>query len=432
MHENSVLKKPILHTSSMVIFCVAVQFLFSFSIFTGCSESSLDALAPTSSAPPPFEPAGPDSAPNPMETGPFPVGVKTYDFFDKSRPDPETGKPRFLRVEIWYPAVQSAAGGPSHAYDLKEEADENIDLGEAYDDFMAAEIGVFESLALRDAELERDYGPYPIIFFSHGAFSLRFQYLFYTVHLASHGHIVVAPDHEGNTLWDMIRDGFDPNVFGASAEKRPYDIIFLINRMEKFNGKPGHFFNNAFDINHIVVTGHSFGGFTAAAVPCLDSRPSLAVPLTPLLQIVQAFGCEFGDYPVPIMIMGGTKDQTISWKSQYCYYRSVGGVEKYLYEFVGGGHFTFSDLCGLDIDMAAFGDGPDIQNDGCSKSENAPYQDGHKTIRHYATALFNYRLRGSVKSASYLIDGGAPPFDTVNFYKGDELSDWSDGGCGSE
>ena len=48
-------------------------------------------------------------------------------------------------------------------------------------------------------------GPHPLIVFSHGNSGFRRQSTFLTTHLASRGFVVAAPDHTGNTLFEMVR-----------------------------------------------------------------------------------------------------------------------------------------------------------------------------------------------------------------------------------
>ena len=45
---------------------------------------------------------------NPEQLGPYPVGVTSIQLDDHSRVDPETGGPRQLLTEIWYPAIDAA------------------------------------------------------------------------------------------------------------------------------------------------------------------------------------------------------------------------------------------------------------------------------------------------------------------------------------
>ena len=144
--------------------------------------------------------------------------------------------------------------------------------------------------------------------------------------------------------------------------------------------------------------------------------------------IITRFGFSLEEYPAPFLLMGGTLDNTIPWKEQYCCYRRMVSPEKHLYELVGGGHFSFSDMCSLDLDDIEFEDAPDPRTDGCSV-DNVPYRDAHQTINHYSTAFFNSQLRGSTSSLEFLGELEDGLFETVNYYKDDDLPDWPEGGC---
>ena len=52
-----------------------------------------------------------------------------------------------------------------------------------------------------------DDGPYPLIVFSHGNGGLGVQSFFLTEYLASHGYVVVCPDHTGNSLLTELPGG---------------------------------------------------------------------------------------------------------------------------------------------------------------------------------------------------------------------------------
>ena len=88
-----------------------------------------------------------------------------------------------LPVQVWYPAE------PSDQTPI------------TYDGFYAG--GAFEG-----ATAACD-GPRPVLVFSHGNSGVRWQSPFFTEYLASHGWVVVAPDHVGNTLFDMGDVPFD-------------------------------------------------------------------------------------------------------------------------------------------------------------------------------------------------------------------------------
>jgi hypothetical protein len=155
--------------------------------------------------------------------GPFAVGVRTVVYEDASRPKPD-GTPRILTTEIWYPAVQSTRGAPTVSYDIEsqftEEQQASIGVGT---------IPLLQTTAVRDATPTRAHGTFPLIIFSHGQAAIRWQSTYYTVLLASHGYIVVSTDHEGGTLYDVVRGQLQDT--GVGLETRPQDARLLINRM---------------------------------------------------------------------------------------------------------------------------------------------------------------------------------------------------------
>lgn len=381
----------------------------------------------------PFGAADPENAPDPAVAGPFPVGVKTIDFFDEERAGILGNDPRFLRTEIWYPAVQSAASGPFVSYDVRVEGvDPNIDLGEKAEELQNTDIGLFVSQAVRDADMDRRYGPYPVIIFSHGAYSARFQYNFYTVHLASHGYIVIAPDHEGNTLWDMVRDGFSFVKMASSAGDRITDMKFMLYKAEELNADESGFFGGMIDTERAALSGHSFGGFTSVVAHYRYPQSfDLTVALAPVLNtyFLQMNSCQLANCEGPAMIIGGTLDKTITFKEQYCGYSALASDEKYLVKVENGAHFTFSDMCTINLENMPTSEGaPDIASDGCA-IENIPYEQGWRIARHYATAFLNFRQRNSPDSQAYLVQYSDSPFDVTTFYRGNDLPAWP-GGCG--
>jgi predicted dienelactone hydrolase len=364
-----------------------------------------------------------------MAPGPFPVGLKTLTLNDPARIDEKTGKPRALVCEIWYPAEQRYRDGPFFTYDLKAEALEQ-DLGDKKQTVLDTEVPNIATLTIRDAEIDRARAPYPIVFFVHGAYGIRWQSIFYTIQLASHGYVVVAADHQNNTIWDMIRDGYQDGAVTSSALIRLDDMKFLLDTFMDKDEEYGDFFFATIDKQRVGISGHSFGGWTATAMPCRDPRYKAVVPQSPVIYLAAGVGCDLAQYPVPILVMHGNRDNTVPFKDTWCDFRIMGGAERMLYELDRGGHFTFADICDLDLAYLAERLGIDTNQaleDGCSPTENIPWHEAHKTINHYATAHFNVHLRGSEGSRAFLVEHPEPPFDTVTLHA--EVPDWPDGGC---
>ena len=140
--------------------------------------------------------AGPPDAP-----GRYAVGLSTVRMVDPARAD------RTLTVDIWYPADRRS-DAPTASLDL-----------------------VFTRLALPGvlAGAEAAKGSFPLVVFSHGNGGVRFQSWFLMQALASHGFVVAAPDHAGNTALDAIAGTSDP--VGVAAANRPRDVSFVIDQM---------------------------------------------------------------------------------------------------------------------------------------------------------------------------------------------------------
>ena len=411
------------------LLCLSLPALLCVGLCAACSEDSTEEEGPVNVLP--FEPAGPTAAPDPMQMGPFPVGVTTLDLFDESRLDPETQAPRLLRLEIWYPAVQAVAQGPFLAYDLTAEATpENV--GDLYETVSQADLPLIETRSVRDAEMDREHSPYPLVFFSHGSNGVRWQSIFYTILLASHGYVVISPDHAGNTIWEIIRDGWDAGTVAVSAPQRVADMEFLLDEFERKNELSEDFFYHSFDRRKVGITGHSFGGWTTLSMLCKDDRFKVGVAQAPEIPMAVAY-CDFDNIPAPILVMGGTLDSTLRWRDQYCGYQSLGGEhQKVLVEIEGAGHFTFSDICRLDLlslseQLDLGGQAEDALNDGCADF-NLPFETAQDIINHYSVAFFNFYLRDAPAAMDVVVDMDEPPFDACTLWEG-QAPDWPDGGC---
>ena len=201
---------------------------------------------------------------DPFARGGYPVGVRTLDWTDASRE-------RSLPVELWYPATDDHAGE-----DLAEATRDEYRLLPA--------LPPVPQDARRDAALRA--GRFPLVAFSHGFGGHRRQTTHLCTHLASHGYLVAAVDHAGNTMADMlplfasVQGGAplpDPvELLDTFIEHRPADVRFTLDRL--LGDEP---LGEAIDPERIGMTGHSFGGWTTLAVTARDPRIRAALPLAP-------------------------------------------------------------------------------------------------------------------------------------------------------
>ncbi len=367
-------------------------------------------LACGSPTPPPVDPlpfpeASPTAAPDPTKFGPYPVGVRTVTFEDTGRRKPD-GTPRQLVTEIWYPAVQSSRGQPTVSYDIFSvfTAEQQAAIG-------AGTIPLLPTAAVRDAEPARAHGKFPLIIFSHGQAAIRWQSTYYTVLLASHGYVVASTDHEGGTLFDVVR-GQLQNV-AVGVETRPVDVTYLLNRFTRL--KEADPLYGLLDLEHIGVTGHSFGALTSLRVAAIDKRVKAIVPQAPVDANLAWLGLP---QPVvlgiPVEIQAAHDDKTLPWDTNIDPTLLVIQRPYWLLDIVHGGHFTFSDLCGFDL--ASIVDkvkldipGANIRKvleDGCGPT-SPPATIAQPLINHFAVSFFNAQLKGSAASLELMTQAKA-------------------------
>jgi predicted dienelactone hydrolase len=304
---------------------------------------------------------------DPALLGPHPVGVTRITLHDDARN-------RTLLTEIWYPADESARSLPPSPPS----------------DYLPPELAfltkdaTLELIAVRDVPLAPG-GPFPLIAFSHGSGGIRFQNTFQMEHLASHGFVVVAPDHQGNTFFDSSEST------EAEAVDRPLDIIYLLNAFSGFTAEPSNRFAGWIDTGlPFGVTGHSFGAFTSFAVASNDARIAAALPMA-------LSGPISSDYAAATFLMLATEDHTIGLDENQAIrdaYASLPGP-RFLAEVIDAGHYSFSFACQTGLGI---GDG-----DGCGTGTRL--EDGSsftyledkrvwRLVDTYSAALFGRYLRG--------------------------------------
>lgn len=97
----------------------------------------------------------------------------------------------------------------------------------------------------------------PVVMFSHGNQAMRYQSYYLTEYLSSHGYIVLAPDHVGNTFLDN-----DESRKSELVVRRPHDISDSFNWLLEQEE-----YQDCIDPEAgFAVIGHSFGGYTALSI----------------------------------------------------------------------------------------------------------------------------------------------------------------------
>lgn len=325
---------------------------------------------------------------DPGALGPYPIGITEVVFYDESRD-------RTLLTNVWYPADESARDAePSSAESYLPE-----DLA-----FLAAN-STLTLRAVRDAELAMA-GPFPLILFSHGNNGINFQNGDQMEHLASHGFVVAAPDHQGNTYFD---NSGSPS--GLSID-RPSDVIFLLDEMLRTNEDPDARFYNWIDTTvGVGASGMSFGAFTVVAAADQDDRIVAVLP-----QVLTAPISE--DYDTPTLLLLAGEDKTIGLDGNDRIRNTYATTQgpKILIEIPDAGHFspTISCYTGLGI-----GD-----TDGCGEGERfadgRPFQFLEATkvwdlLNFYSVAFFQTYQKNNSGYEPFLRENYFPEISTYEF-----------------
>lgn len=389
-------------------------------VLAGLASSALTACAPPSSTrePLPFAPAGATDAPDPALAGPYPVGVRRYDLVDDFRRE-DDGSPRTLALEVWYPAAESARDAAKETIFLFDELPPDLQEGLERDD-----LGALATIAMRDAPTRDDDGDrYPLVIFSHGKGGTRLQSNFYTAFLASHGYVVAAPDHSGDTIVELLREVKGTGTIQADSTVealvyRPEDVIAVLDLLpETVDADVAALV----DLEHVGVTGHSFGAITSFLSASADVRIDAIVGQTPGSQDLLGLQMRtpLAEMQIPMLIQSSTLDGTLPEETNAKpLYENMPSPKGWL-SLHRGGHFTYSDLCVLDVEAINAALGLDVSNvleDGCGP-EAITTDLAFPVIRASAIGFFNEHLRGSPGSAAFqtqaTVDGLAPGEGTL-------------------
>jgi predicted dienelactone hydrolase len=333
----------------------------------------------------------------PDELGPFAVGRTTFVVVDPSRND------RTLTVDAWYPVdADDAVGVPPSVYDL-------------------IFTGLPSEVAL-DAPLVSAAGPFPLVVFSHGNNGIRFQSFFLAEILASHGFVVVAPDHAGNTAADLIFPG--PPF---ETRDRPLDISLVITRMLEKNVDLNDPFFETLDGIRIAVMGHSFGGFTTLAMASgfqdvpPDPRVRAHVPISPA---VGALSDErLASIERPEIVIGGTADVTVPIDpSSVRAFELPSARPRYRVDVEDAGHNSFTNICDFFEVLLGAGVPPALLefllgsfDEGCSP-ELIPIEEAHRVTSLYTVAFLQRNLAFDVRYQRFLTPGFASQQPVVFFF----------------
>ncbi len=339
-----------------------------------------------------------DTWTDPQLPGPYDAGATTITWTDAR------GKP--LVAEVWYPAVAAEGDEPDPYPPL------NLSLS-AYREAPAAP------------------GPFPLIAFTHGHVAIRFQSAFLMEQLASHGFVIVAPDHTGDTFLDA-----NPSALWQIVLERPGDLISSVDELLRLSAADDPLLGGLVDDDDYVVMGHSLGSITALSVGggvldiatfvefcaaadaagqdfegcgrienpdpddvadhvMTDPRAIASVPMSPGLWY--AFGPDGGGLASlrRPLVLAGDQDDLLDYDQEERPTWEAMASPKALATVATAGHYAFSDICIL---LPAW-DECDGEAEGYIDMEV-----GKTLTRGLVTAWLEAEIRGQQDSRAWLED----------------------------
>jgi hypothetical protein len=314
---------------------------------------------------------------DPAAEGPWPVGARTVTVAG-------------LVTEIWYPAVVgSEAGKDKVLYDLREHlpAADQGKIPDADNPFQPCNC-------YRDLPLDEAHGPYPQVLFIHGTAAFRSQSATQMAHWASRGFVVVASDHPGIGLADILG-----GKFGMSDQ--PGDATKVLDALDAPAGELA-FLAGKLAKGKLALSGHSAGG---GAIEGFGDRAKVLIPMA-------AGGVKAGPALGSSLILGAQDDGIVKYSSQQSGYESS-PVKKRLVGLSGAGHLAFSDLCAIGADkggilQVAIDHGVNVNpliaklaTDGCKAGQLAP-EKGWAIINAASSAVLEESLSCSTSAAAKL------------------------------
>lgn len=350
----------------------------------------------------------PAPVPKVERAGEHPVGNATLTLNDAART-------RTLRVEVWYPAAESARDAAAKGEPITSFVSAGAER-EALTELLASapDPGTNRRThAARDAAPAE--GSFPVVAFSHCFDCTRFSTFTIAERLASHGIAVIAPDHTGGTLFEKL-DGTDAPLDTAFLEVRKDDLRFTLDRAldpaamelpETLRGK--------LDPSRVGVFGHSFGAVTAGLLLMGDTRPkaglALAAPMeNPLLQ-----GVTVADIHVPLFLWLAEEDNSITEVGNSLIRSNFtsANTPTWKVEVADTGHWSVSDICGIVPDFDAGCATGDVRQ---TTGEAFTYHDieaSRAIAASYVTAFFLATLTDEADAKAYLSKGHPADLVTV-------------------
>ncbi len=272
----------------------------------------------------------------PKPSGPFDVGT-----FDRVLVDPaRTNSYRYgamtnaFMVTFWYPAEPPEAGTlPGPRWNRRLAADASLYQlagGDTRWTRLAPELVGYRFV---NAELAAARERYPILLYSHCLPTHRSFSSHIAEELASHGYVVLAPDHPDCFKTEFPDGRYLQGNWNGDSPGRFSDFQFLLDELERLDADDS-FFAGRLDLSRIGIYGLIYGGMVAEMCRRDDRLKCVALLEAENLQIPPA------GLQKPFLAMNHVGSPRLA-QSQNLFDKAV--MDAAWLQVQGADRFTFSD-----------------------------------------------------------------------------------------
>lgn len=251
--------------------------------------------------------------------------------------------------------------------------------------------------------------PAPVVLFSHGLGGSRDNSAFLGRHWAARGYVAVFMQHPGSdeSVWRDVGPLRRMAAMRRAANAENYmlrvaDVPAVLDALERWHGTAGHPLGGRLDLEHVGMSGHSFGALTTQAVSGQSALAGRLSYTDPRIDAAVAFSPSsprggdptraFATVVVPWMLMTGTKDVSAigdaDLESRLAVYPALPPGSKYELVLIDGEHSAFSDRA--------------LPGDTEARNPNH-----HRLMLALTTAFWDAYLKGDAAARAWL-DGNGP------------------------
>ena len=208
-------------------------------------------------------------------------------------------------------------------------------------------------------------GPAPVVLFSHGLGGSRMGSAYLAEHWARRGYLTVFLQHPGSDVdvWQNERPLRRMAALRRAANAqnlllRVADVRATLDQLEAWNADEGHPLHGRVDMDHVGMSGHSFGAVTTQAVSgqtigarqfalLTDPRIDAAIIMSPSSPRQGSPEQAFSKVKIPWMLMTGTNDVApigdADMESRLAVFPALPPGDKYEVVLDGAEHSAFTE-----------------------------------------------------------------------------------------